>query len=206
MFISFEGGEGSGKSTQARELHRKLLDAGLDAILVHEPGSTPLGNRLRHLLKSPRVKHITPLAELFVIAASRTQLVTELIQPNLLRGIIVVCDRYTESTKAYQGYARGVDFRSIELVNKISTQGIHPDLVFLLDVPAHVGLARKKSLRPDRFEDEEVAFHQRVRDGYLDLAGQDSQRWRVIDATLPLKQIRGRIWAEVQALLPNTTP
>ena len=203
LFISFEGGEGSGKSTQAKAFYQRLSEASIPVVLYHEPGTTSLGSKVRRLLKSPKGTEISPLAELFLMAAARAQLVTELIRPNLDKGTIVVCDRYADSTVAYQGYGRGIDMKVIQVVNNSATQGVLPDLVVLLDIPVEVGLARKKSARPDRFESEEVSFHQRVRNGYLEMARADSQRWLVIDATLPKEEIRRRIWDRVKRLLQS---
>jgi dTMP kinase len=203
LFVCFEGGEGSGKSTQAEALYRHLLETGTPVVLCHEPGTTPMGRQVRHLLKSPKGTEISPLAELFLIAAARAQLVTELIRPNLDRGTAVVCDRYADSTVAYQGYGRGVDMKVIQVVNNSATQGLLPDLVVLLDIPVEVGLARKKSAKLDRFEAEEAGFHQRVRSGYLEIARSDPQRWLVIDATLPKGEIRRGVWDRVSDLLQS---
>jgi dTMP kinase len=203
LFVCFEGGEGSGKSTQAKALYRHLLKVGTPVVLYHEPGTTPMGRHVRHLLKSPKTTDISPLAELFLIAAARAQLVTELIHPNLERGTAVVCDRYVYSTVAYQGYGRGIDMKVIQVVNNSATQGLLPDLVVLLDIPGEVGLARKKSAKLDRFEAEEVSFHQRVRSGYLEIARSDPQRWLVINATLPKGEIRRGVWDRVSDLLQS---
>lgn len=206
LFVSFEGGEGSGKSTQARSLYRRLLRGGIPAVLSREPGGTPAGTEIRRLLKSPKKPAVSPLAELFLVAASRAQLVTELIRPNLGRGTTVICDRYADSTVAYQGYGRGIDLDFIRAVNDGATQGLFPDLVVLLDIPVEVGLTRKKPARPDRFEEEEADFHRRVRRGYLKLAGADPQRWLVIDAGLPKGKIQSEIWERVTDLLQNPNP
>ncbi|MBM4462816.1 MAG: dTMP kinase [Chloroflexi bacterium] len=203
LFVSFEGGEGSGKSTQAKALYQHLLKTGIPVVLCHEPGTTPMGRRVRRLLKSPEETEISPLAELFLIAAARAQLVMELIRPNLDRGTTVVCDRYADSTVAYQGYGRGIDMKVIQVVNNSATQGVLPDLVVLLDIPVELGLARKGSTRLDRFESEEVSFHQRVRNGYLEIARTDPQRWLVIDATLPKAEIRHMVWGRVRGLLQS---
>lgn len=203
LFVSFEGGEGSGKSTQAKALHQHLLETGLPVVLCHEPGTTPMGRKVRHLLKRSKGIEVSPLAELFLIAAARAQLVTELIRPNLDKGTAVVCDRYADSTTAYQGYGRGLDMRVIQIVNNSASQGVLPDLVVLLDIPVELGLERKRSTKLDRFESEEVSFHQRVRNGYLEIARTDPQRWLVIDATLPKGEIRRRVWDRVRNLLQS---
>jgi dTMP kinase len=162
-----------------------------------------MGRKVRHLLKRSKGIEVSPLAELFLIAAARAQLVTELIRPNLDKGTAVVCDRYADSTTAYQGYGRGLDMRVIQIVNNSASQGVLPDLVVLLDIPVELGLERKRSTKLDRFESEEVSFHQRVRNGYLEIARTDPQRWLVIDATLPKGEIRRRVWDRVRNLLQS---
>ena len=211
LFITFEGGEGCGKSTQARALYKRISSSGIPVILTREPGGTSLGEVTRRRLKqiqvgkdSDRGAEISPLAELFLFAASRAQLVTEVILPSLEKGTIVICDRYTDSTMAYQGYGRGLDLHSIQTVNNICTQSIFPDLVILLDIPVDMGLARKRFPSQDRFEREEVAFHQRVRNGYLEMAAADPKRWLVTDARLPKKKVEQAIWETVGDLLKKS--
>ena len=208
LFVTFEGGEGCGKSTQARTLYKRVLKSGIPVILTHEPGGTSLGEGTRRRLKqtredkvSARRAEISPLAELFLFAASRAQLVSEVIRPSLGRGTMVICDRYTDSTIAYQGYGRGINLDTIQVVNNIATQGIFPDLVILLDIPVEIGLARKKTARQDRFEKEEIAFHQRVRAGYLKMAVAAPERWLVVDAGLPRRKVGRIIWEVVGELL-----
>lgn len=198
LFITFEGGEGSGKGTQARALQRHLLSLGIPALLTHEPGGTPLGNDLRRWLKGEG--DIDPLTELLLFNASRAHLVSQVIRPALDGDSIVICDRFFHSTIAYQGYGRGLDLGLIETVNDIATQGLRPDLIVLLDIPAEQGLERK-NLR-DRFEREETAFHQRVRQGYLEMARKETQRWLVIDGSLPKREIGRLVWKRVEQLLP----
>ena len=201
LFIAFEGGEGCGKSTQAGALYERVLQSGIPAVLCHEPGSTSLGKELRRYLKQTGQPEISPLTELFLFAASRAQLVAEVIRPNLGSGTIVICDRYTGSTVAYQGYGRGLDLDVIQTVNTIVTQGLSPDLVILLDIPVEIGLARKRSAKEDRFESEELTFHQQVREGYLRMAAADPGRWLVVDATLPREKVEQVIWEKVKSLL-----
>ncbi len=200
LFITFEGGEGCGKSTQARALYRRLTRSGVSVMLTREPGGTLLGEQTRRHLKRARELPISPLAEVFLVEASRAQLVKEAIRPSLDRNIMVICDRYTHSTLAYQGYGRGVDLDIIETVNGIATGGLSPDLVVLLDIPVEMGLARKKGTGRDRFESENRAFHERVREGYRTMAGADPKRWLVIDGTLSAREIQGRIWARVSKM------
>jgi len=198
LFIAFEGGEGSGKSTQARALYRRLSKQGLPAVLTHEPGGTALGNNMRRWLKW--AKEISSLTEFLLFASSRAQLVAEVIGPALEKGAIVICDRYADSTTAYQGYGRGLDLGLIKTINNAATGGLRPNLVILLDTEAEKGLQRKRS-KKDRFEREELSFHQRVREGYLKMARNDPQRWLVVDATLPRAKVEQIIRERVSQLL-----
>jgi len=202
LFITFEGGEGCGKSTQSRLLLKKLEQQNIPVVLTHEPGGTALGNELRKALKRRRGSFISPQAELLLFAASRAQLVAELIRPALEEGKVVICDRFTHSTLVYQGYGRGLDFTAIEMVNNMATQGLKPGLVIFLDISPEQGLARKRSLK-DRFELEDLSFHQRVREGYLKMAAAEPDRWLVIDASLPKGKIAEIIWDKVSQLRPD---
>jgi dTMP kinase len=203
LFITFEGGEGSGKSAQARALYKRLSQSAISALLTHEPGGTPFGNKIGRWLKWTRDTDISPLTELLLFNASRAQLVGEVIRPNLEKGKFVICDRYADSTTAYQSYGRGLDLEMVEAINNTATQGLKPDLIALLDIPVEEGLARKRVKKQDRFEQEDVAFHQRVREGYLKLAANEPQRWLVIDATQSKEEIEEIIWRRVSQLLPS---
>jgi dTMP kinase len=203
-FIVFEGGEGSGKSTQARTLYRKLKGQGTPVLLTHEPGGTPQGRRIRRLLKGEG--EITPLAELLLFAASRAQLVADVIRPSLKKGMVVISDRYADSTRAYQGHGRGLDIATIEALNDLATGGLHPDLIILLDMGTESGLARKGSAPGDRFEREEIGFHRRVREGYLKLARADPGRWLVVDGSLPKRKVAALVWERVSELLSKEIP
>jgi len=202
LFITFEGGEGCGKSTQSRLLLKRLEQQNVPVVLTHEPGGTSLGNELRKTLKRKRDSSISPQAELFLLAASRAQLVAELIRPALEEGKVVLCDRFTHSTMVYQGYGRGLDFTAIKMVNNMATRYLNPDFIILLDISPEQGLARKQSLK-DRFELENLSFHRRVRDGYLKMAAAEPDRWLVIDASLPKGKIAEIIWDRVSQLLTN---
>lgn len=202
LFITFEGGEGCGKSTQSRLLLKKLEQRNIPVVLTHEPGGTALGNELRKALKRRRGSSISPQAELFLLAASRVQLMAELIHPALEEGKVVLCDRFTHSTMVYQGYGRGLDFTAIKMVNNMATGNLNPDLIILLDISPEQGLARKQSLK-DRFELEDLSFHRRVREGYVKMAAAEPDRWLVIDASLPKGKISEIIWDRVSRLLPN---
>jgi dTMP kinase len=200
LFITFEGGEGCGKSTQSRLLLKKLEQQNIPVVLTHEPGGTALGNELRKTLKRKRDSSISPQAELFLLAASRAQLVAELIRPALEEGKVVICDRFTHSTMVYQGYGRGLDFTAITMVNNMATRYLNPDLIILLDISPEQGLARKQSLK-DRFELEDLSFHHRVREGYLKMAAAEPDCWLLIDALLPEGKIAEIIWDRVSTLL-----
>jgi dTMP kinase len=201
LFITFEGSEGCGKSTQAKALWRKLYRLGIPALLTHEPGGTALGNQLRRVLKKGQQDKISPLAELFLFAACRIQLVTEVIRPNLQQGKVVICDRFADSTTVYQGYGRGLDLETVRKINELATQGIKPNLTIWLDIPTQKGLGRKQYSTNDRFESEDIAFHDKIRYGYLKLAAEDPERWLAIDATLPRARIGKIIWDKVNQLL-----
>ena len=204
LFVTFEGGEGSGKTVQARTLHRRLARLSIPVTLTHEPGGTPLGDRITRTLKWAREVEITPLSELLLFNTSRAQLVDEVIQPDLASGKVVICDRYTDSTVVYQGYGRGLDREVVRKINDIATGGLVPGLTVLLDIPVEEGFARKGISERDRFEQEDISFHRRIRDGYLRLAEAERARWLVIDATQSRKMIAEIIWERVSRLLDGT--
>lgn len=201
LFITFEGGEGSGKSTQAKVLYRRLCQLAIPALLTYEPGVTSLGKKIARLLKWAQGVNISPEAELLLFNASRAQLVMEIVRPALESGKVVICDRYAGSTTAYQGYGRGLSLPVVTTVNELGTLGLMPDLTILLDVPVREGLARKSDKKQDRFQGEIRIFHQRVRDGYLKLAAAEPERWLVIDATRSKEEVAGIIWSRVSKLL-----
>ncbi len=202
LFITFEGGEGSGKSTQARRLYRRLHRLAIPALLTHEPGMTSIGKKITRWLKWHREMELSPLTELLLFNASRAQLVNEIIKPALQDGQIVVCDRFADSTVAYQGYGREIDMDVVVKANDVATSGVKPDLTFLLDIPVDEAFLRKKN-NNDRFESEPIEFHQRVREGYLSMAKAEPGRWCVIDGNLTRKEITGIIWEKVSKLLPR---
>ena len=221
LFVTFEGGEGSGKTVQARALHRRLSRRGIPAILLHEPGGTLLGDRISRWLRWARDMRLSPLSELFLFNASRAQLVADVIRPNLADvtrplvadvvrpnladGTVVVCDRYTDSTLAYQGYGRGLDLAMVRRINRAATGGVAPDLTVLLDIPVEQAFARKAGGGLDRFETEDVAFHQRVRRGYLEMSAADPERWLVVDGLLSRRRIGDAVWRSVSQLLDAGT-
>ena len=203
LFITFEGGEGCGKSVQSRRLYWRLEKAGIPVLLTHEPGVTDLGKRITRLLKWSNDVNISPIAELLLFNTSRAQLVEEVIRPGLQKGINVICDRYADSTTAYQGYGRLLDMETVAAANRAGTLGLVPDLTILLDMPVEKGLARKGDKARDRFEKESIDFHRRVREGYLKMAEAEPGRWLVIDGTLSRDNITAIIWEKVSKLLPG---
>ncbi len=194
-FIVFEGGEGSGKSTQAKALANRLRKVGYRVVLTREPGGTALGDKLRRWVKWG--KDITIPTELLLFLASRSQLVASVIRPALDAGYIVVCDRFSASTIAYQGHGRGLDLDLLRSLNSFVTEGIEPDLVLLMDLETDAGLARKRR-RWDSFEREEFNFHHKVRDAYLQMAAANPDKWSVIDASLPEFRISEQVWERVR--------
>ena len=202
-FIALEGGEGAGKSTQAEALLKRLLESGVPAISVHEPGTTPLGLHLRTYLKGKQ--RIDAGAELLLFGASRAQLMTEVIQPNLKLGTSVIADRFAASSIAYQGHGRGIALDRVRAVNDYATGGTYPDLNILLDLPPEAGLARTKGETepPEdaadnrRFEDQPMEFHRRVRQGFLVQAGAEPERWTVIDAKMTPERVHEAVWEKV---------
>ena len=202
-FIVFEGGDGAGKSTQARALLRQMQRSGYPVILTREPGGTPLGESLRRLLKNR--PGTTPLSELLLFLAARAQLVQKVIQPALQKQTSVICDRFTASTVAYQGYGRGLDLLAIDQLNLLASSGLSPDLNILLDLPPESVFDRKAAAQMDAFDAAPQDFHQRVREGYLAQASQGSSqhpsRWLVLDATRPRRALALEIWQKVRPLL-----
>lgn len=197
--IVFEGIDGSGKSTQAKVLTDKLLQNGHDAILTREPGGTSLSETLGIWLK--QFPKRSALTEVLLFSAARTEHINQLISPALTRGQIVVCDRYTGSTIAYQGHGKGIDLNFIQQVNSQATTGIVPSLTFLLDIPFEIAQARKDQESLDVFEQEQSDFYQKVREGYLGCADSDPGHWIILDGSLPSEHLSGIIWGEVAGLL-----
>jgi dTMP kinase len=193
--IAFEGVEGSGKSTQLELLRQALEGRSREVVVTREPGGTPAGERIRTLLLDPEVE-LHPRAEALLFAAARAELVEAVIRPALERGAVVLCDRYLDSSLAYQGGARGLGRGPVEEVNRFATGGLLPDLVVLLDLDPAEGLARRQGRR-DRIEVEDLAFHRRVRDAFQDLAAGDPRRFAVVDAAGPVDQVAAQVLAAV---------
>ncbi len=201
MFITLEGPEGSGKSTQARMLTERLRAAGCDVLLTREPGGTALGDQIRALLLDHGHGDMHAATEALLFAADRAQHVHERMRPHLEEGGVVLCDRFADSTFAYQGYGLGQDLEILRTLTAIATGGLQPDLTLLLDLPVDVGLRRKRQAQHDeewnRLDARELAFHQRVRDGYHALAAAEPRRWLVFDAQQPVAIVVEQIWAQV---------
>jgi dTMP kinase len=202
MFITFEGLDFSGKSTQARLLVEKLRKHRVVHFL-REPGGTEISERIREILLDKRNLEMTNAAEILLFSASRAQLVSQVILPALARGEVVVCDRYCDSTTAYQGYGRGLNLDDVRAINHMATQGRMPDVTFLVDIPLEEIERRKNaaSLSFDRMESSGRPFYERVRDGYHRLAQQESARWIVLDGTKTIEDIEKEIWTAVQPKL-----
>lgn len=200
LFITFEGGEGCGKSTQAKRLASAVERNGSSVSLFYEPGVTPLGLSLRRYLKRIGRGGITPEAELLLFAAARSELTTTRLLPALRGKNAVICDRYADSTTAYQGYGRGLPLETVGIVNQLVTGGLLPHLTVLLDMDPALALQRKGSSR-DRFEHEAVEFHYRVRRGYLEMSRLEPARWLVLDASRPRDIIAREIWSRVSVML-----
>ena len=202
VFITFEGPEGSGKSSQAKRLVWALRRAGRGVAFVRDPGSTVLGQRLRQVLLHARLAHLSPLAEAFLFIAGRVQLVEEQIRPALRQGRIVVCDRFHDSTMVYQGFGGRLNGTWLDRVGRRAVGGLMPDLTILLDVPVAAGLARLTHPK-DRMEQRALPFHRRVRQGYRQLARREPQRFVVLDATQAPATIHRQILAVVLKRLPR---
>jgi len=202
LFITLEGGEGSGKSSQAQALKTLLEAKGFSVTVTREPAGCPLGQRARELLSDPSLE-LDPRSELLLFVAARDQHVAEVIRPALDRGDVVICDRFGDSSVAYQGYGRGLSLEDVRLANRIATHGLVPDLTVLLDVPVETGLGRKAGESgPDRIGQEGAEFHERVRQGYLAMAGEEPERFLVVDGTIPPEEITRTIWQRLKPLLP----
>jgi dTMP kinase len=198
LFITFEGPEGSGKTTQISLLADHLRQQGDDVLLTREPGGTPIGDRVRSILLDPVHTEMLPPTEFLLFSAARAQHVGQVIRPHLARGGTVLCDRFADSSLAYQGYGYQLDLEIRRAITRFATVGLVPDLTLYFDLPVEVGLRRKAGGDGDawnRMEQKEIAYHERVRAGYLDMAHQEPERWAVVDATQEI--------AAVQALIRN---
>jgi dTMP kinase len=210
LFISFEGGEGCGKSTQITVLKARLENSGYSVIQTREPGGTALGESIRKLLQHDKAGYgMCPEAELCLFAASRAQHVRELIQPALAANKIVLCDRFLDSTTVYQGVARAIDSQKVATINQFAIDHTLPDLTLLIDLPPEIGLARvhaRSKGQLDRMEQEAIEFFQAVRQGYLDLAALEAQRFQTLDGNRSIEATAEQIWQIVSPRLPSGGP
>ena len=206
LFVTLEGGEGAGKSVQAAAICQRLQDSRRSVVVTREPGGTPLGERLRAILldlADERLK-IEPLSETLLFIAARAELVATVIRPALSRGDVVICDRFADSTRAYQGFGRGIELARIDALNDAATLGLTPDLTVLLDLAPAQSLARRPAAEnDDRFGREGLSFHERVRAGYLALAEGAPEHWLVIDASQEREAITDAICQRIEQLLPE---
>ncbi|MDD3643536.1 MAG: dTMP kinase [Candidatus Krumholzibacteria bacterium] len=207
LFVTFEGIEGSGKSSVAREVGEAFGRAGLPVLLAREPGGAPVPEAIRRVLLDPAHRGLSPRAELLLYLASRAQLVEEVVRPALGRGVSVLCDRFMDASVAYQGWARGLGEELVAELNAFAVAGVVPDRTFVLDLPVPDGFARgperreaEGERRRDRLELEDRDFHERVREGYLRIASREPGRVTVIDAAMPLEAVVGAIVRNLRAL------
>jgi dTMP kinase len=204
--------EGSGKTTQIQRLKRYLTQKGFPCRVTREPGGGPIGEKIRKILLNPEHREMSPLTELLLYEASRAQHVIEVVKPLLEKGMVVLCDRFSDASIAYQGYGRKLDLKWVERLNRLSSQGIKPDITFLLDCPSDVGLKRAlqrnqmlKKEKEERFEREKIQFHHRVRKGYLSIAKKEPHRVKVIDTREGEEKVFERIRQIVDAVLVRSS-
>jgi len=202
LFLTLEGPDGSGKSTQARLLADHMRGKGLDVLLTREPGGTAIGDQIRKVLMDLDNKGMAPAAEFLLFSASRAQLVRQVIRPHLDAGGVVVCDRFADSSLAYQGYGHRLPLPAVRAVNSLATGDLIPDRTFLLDISPEEGLRRRREHGAwNRLDDYDLEFHRRVRDGYLELAKSEPARWIVVDAA----KVEGEVWRQVEQGLGTVT-
>ena len=200
--ITFEGIDFSGKSLQAKKLVQRLEHSGRTVEIFREPGGTTISEKIRHILLDPSHSEMHPLTELLLYSASRAQLVQEKILPYLTQGKIVICDRFADSSTAYQGYGRGILLEMVQKAHFLAIGELRPDITFLLDIDPEFAFRRKsKNRQLDRLESEKIEFYNRVRQGYLKIAAKEKVRFVVLDASLPPEEIQKKIWAEIKKKL-----
>ena len=200
LFITFEGVEGAGKSTQIELLRTALEEQGLRVLVTREPGGEPVAEAIRKVLLHTE-EHVEPLTELLLFLAARAQITERVIRPALRAGTIVLCDRYLDSTTVYQGYARGLDLEMVRLLNRVATGGQLPDITIVLDLDERVGIARQASR--NRMEREDLAFHRAVRQGYLAEAAREPERFHVVNAEQSVQCVHAEVLAIVRKALGN---
>ncbi len=203
VFITFEGPEGSGKTTQVRLLAQHLSGRGLNVLQLREPGSTPIGDQIRNVLHDIKNEAMNPRAELLLYSAARAQLVAQAIRPHLAAGGIVICDRFADSTMAYQGYGRGLDLDTLRQITQFATGGLKPDLALYLDLDPEDGLARRNTNGEEwnRMDALALDFHRRVCEGYERLMAAEPERWVRIDASQPVEAVQKAIRAVIDERL-----
>lgn len=206
MFITLEGPDGSGKSLQIGELADFLRARGYQVLTTREPGGTSIGDQIREVIMRMDNKSMNPRTEILLFCAARAQIVAEVIRPNLEKGVVVISDRYADSTLAYQGYGHGLDLTSLRQILSFATGGLVPDLTLLLDIDVEQGLARRHTGGGEwnRLDDYELAFHKRVRQGYLELAASEPNRWKVINASATPSQVQAELRGAVLSRLEET--
>jgi dTMP kinase len=201
LFITFEGPEGSGKTTQLKLLAEWLRQRGKDVLATREPGGTAISEAIRGILLDPTHTEMQPEAEILLFSAARAQIVAQVIRPHLQGGGIVLCDRYADSTLAYQGYGRGLDLDTLRTITAFATGGLAPDSTIYLDIAIEEGLRRKVPQEWNRLEAQALAFHQRVREGYLEMAASEPDRWLSVDAFQPIADIQAAIRERIEVLI-----
>jgi len=206
LFITFEGVEGSGKTSQIQHLKKYLTQKGIPYRVTREPGGSPIGEKVRKILLDPEHREMVPATELLLYEAARAQHVKEVLKPLLKKGGIILCDRFCDATLAYQGYGRRIDLKWIARLNRLASQGVKPDVTFLLDCPSVVGLNRAiqrnrtlKQEREERFEREEIQFHRRVRKGYLAIAKKEPHRVKVINT----REGEEKVFEKIRKIVDN---
>lgn len=205
LFISFEGPDGSGKSTQINFLKDYFANNNVSFVFTREPGGTPIGEALREIILSPQYDEMSNITETLLYAASRAQLVSEIIKPALNRGDIVICDRYIDSSIAYQGFGRNLG-KSVADINSFAIDGLMPDLTFLISINPEIGMSRiecSERSELDRLEQEKIEFHRKVHQGYIKIASQNKNRIVLIDGTMPIEAIKDEIISHVKKALAN---
>jgi dTMP kinase len=203
LFITFEGPDGSGKTTQAKMLVEYLQARGYPVFYTREPGGTEISEQIREVILSTRNKAMRSEAEVLLFSAARAQIVAELIRPALAESKIAICDRYYDSTLAYQGYGLGLDLDALRAITKFATGGLVPNLTFYVDVPAEIGLARRHQGETNRLDQKDVDYHTRVRNGYLTLARAEPKRFVIIDGTASVEQVQEKIRVRMMDELKN---
>jgi dTMP kinase len=207
LFITFEGPEGSGKSTQINLLCTYLLAQNYPVVQTREPGGTPIGDQIRKVLLSPEHAEMLPITEYLLFSASRAQLVSQFIRPQLAAGRIVLCDRYADSSLAYQGYAQGLDLDMLRQISRLTTGGLAPNCTIYFDLDVRAGLQRKQHASEplDRLDAKSIEFHERVRRGYLAMAAQEPARWFVVNAEENVSSVQVKVREHVENLIVGKT-